>query len=270
MVLTPIIILLVETTAMAAEFIPNHEPDPDAPSGALSNLLIRGSIVEGDAERLAQLLVSYRVRRMPVIFLLDSPGGVLKEAMRMALIIDSVFGTTRVDNSIQMDVNPVERGFLCASACFYLYVAGAVRWPAIVPSSGQIGVHRPYFGQNPSLDLKKEIQSHDAIVASARIFLEHHRVPTRLIELSFSRSSTEIYWLNRNDLIDVGFMNFAIEEMAIRECKYLPQLSRQVFENSGTRQYSVIGESITCLNNLLAPSIKEAYARLTRGQRPWQ
>ena len=63
MVLTPIIILLVETTAMAAEFIPNHEPDPDAPSGALSNLLIRGSIVEGDAERPAPLRPAHVVHR---------------------------------------------------------------------------------------------------------------------------------------------------------------------------------------------------------------
>lgn len=104
-------------------------------SGSEMALLIQGEIVSGDSARLITALATAEARytdhRMRAIAL-DSPGGNVVEAAKMAFIIHS-----------RGFVTAVPKGAVCASACVLLFAAGSRK---IVSAGAALGVHGAAIG----------------------------------------------------------------------------------------------------------------------------
>lgn len=92
-------------------------------------VLIRGSIQKGDYDRLIQFVRHPdNYGRFARTVYLDSPGGDVAEAIKIANLLDKSYAATHVAS-----------GARCYSACFILWMSGVARH---VSSGATLGVHR--------------------------------------------------------------------------------------------------------------------------------
>jgi hypothetical protein len=92
---------------------------------------IEGKITSGDADKLESLLTS----SPPFVFLLQSPGGNLLEAMTMGRLLRASFASIETKRSKCGGPN---QAVCCASACALVYLGAARRKPGDL-----LGLHRP-------------------------------------------------------------------------------------------------------------------------------
>ncbi len=194
-------------------------------------LLIEGNIAAGDADRMYQQLISGRVVARVE---LNSPGGDVVEALRMAALISGLKVPTKVP--------PTK---ICASACFFLYLAGEPRegaeevvdWGALVPknkndseTSGRIGLHRPFLSKEffSKVDAQKASKSQATLMKDVSAYLESKLVPRQLIELMMNRPSTDVYWMTGKDLMTLGEYSPDREELFTAKCGYDRKAQAQI------------------------------------------
>lgn len=170
-------------------------------------LRISGEITKGDFARFATILK----QRDPFFSLyLDSAGGDVGEAIKIGDLVKNIgLGTS------------VQRGDICASACFFIWMYGAPRYASFLnvqKNEYAIGLHRPYT-LNPKVDQKSLDRQRDVQKVIASV-LEENFIPRRLIDVMMSRSSREIYWLNGEDIDQLGEYTPQIQEILISKCDY--------------------------------------------------
>jgi hypothetical protein len=144
--------------------------------------------------------------RVSAIFL-ASPGGDLIEAMKMGRLIRKL----RLRTEVPSDLPPPDRekaeatlknpkaSFVCASACFFIFVAGIDRdrW-FFAPI---LGIHRPYLSE---ADLKK-LSGNQAIASAVQLrtlvedYLKEMGVPTKYAELMFSIPKDQVRFIKESD-----------------------------------------------------------------------
>lgn len=177
-------------------------------------MLLSGEIRPGDAEEVASNLG----KNTTVLLLLNSMGGNVAEAMKIALLIKGARLMTMVDS-----------GGFCASSCFFLYLAGYSRSAATANEDGTlpkrryakmgyVGIHRPYL-KAPSGD-QVSIRKQEEVMRKVRSYLVSEAVPQHLIDEMMSRPSNDIYWLSERDQEFIGDYNAGIEETLISKCGF--------------------------------------------------
>lgn len=203
---------------------------------------LTGKIEVGDSTRLRALF------REPTpagfhynTLLLDSPGGDVAEALRIASVVrEAMLETTTMRSVGDIDTRALRSGdklprmhWPCVSACFLVWVAGAERTSlsTVDPEHGPVGIglHRPYFApaayNNPASQVA-EMQQQAA--AAMREYLRREQIPESFIEKMLDRSSREIYWLHESG--DEWALNGRaawFEEMMIARCGYDPIYDRR-------------------------------------------
>jgi hypothetical protein len=173
-----------------------------------------GLITTGDADKLINVL---RMQKYGLGYIdLDSPGGDVAEAIKMAEIIKPLYPNVRV-----------APGRYCASACVFLWLVGTSR-EATAPENvqrltklglkpaGTLGLHRPYLKNFDSVSNKQS-----EVMRQVQTYLESQMVPRRLVDLMMSRPSNDIYWLNSKDLQEFGSYRPEVEEFLINKCGYV-------------------------------------------------
>jgi hypothetical protein len=180
-----------------------------------NDFLLSGEIRKGDAEKLAKAFM--QARPYPMRLTLNSPGGEVEEALRIVSLV----------KALRLPITEVEGGGTCASACFFIYLAGDMRNAAGTIDGvrasqiiGYIGLHRPYVKSDStkrdgSTDAEK--RQHDLIQIISS-YLRNEDVHQRLIDLMMSRSSADIYWMTRDDIVELGYDRPALEELLISRC----------------------------------------------------
>lgn len=181
-----------------------------------SYLLLSGEIQKGDAEKLAKILVLSH----PFVthLYLDSLGGDVEEALRIASLAKALHLTTVVAS-----------GGTCASACFFIFLAGdsrtalgAIDGRMKKSSFGYIGLHRPHLKSDPakkSGSKDAETRQHE-VMKKTGTYLRDEDVPQRLIDLMMSRPSNDIYWMTQDDIDQLGSFSPGYEELLISRCGY--------------------------------------------------
>lgn len=192
----------------------------------MMTLALSGEIKTGDAKKLLALLLDPKSPGR-VGLTVNSPGGSVDEAIKIAKLVKSLY----------MDVRVKSNGY-CASACFFIFLAGSGREassaeymdPAArrdleaglrkqgfreVVVAGFVGLHRPFLTRIDSLNNKQS----DAM-RSVASYLEGELLPRRLIDLMMSKPSNDIYWLTQDDLDEIGDYPPAQEEYLIQKCGY--------------------------------------------------
>jgi hypothetical protein len=160
-----------------------------------------GPIEPGDSLRFHEFLDAILDPENITTFALNSPGGVILEALDMADDLGTVHRITFVP----------DKG-TCASACFYLFAAGERRMVAATARVGVHGAYNPRTGKDAS----------DTTIAMAK--REHllNNIPDRIVVKMVLTPSNDISWLDR---VDLAAMNVEVIEPKARTASTPPAAS---------------------------------------------
>lgn len=188
------------------------------------DLTLSGEIKTGDAKKLLAMLLDPKSPYFSGV-IVNSPGGSVDEAIKIAKLVKSLYTPVSVDPN----------GY-CASACFFIFLAGSgrsaspaelmgtaerrvqdesLRKHGLPPTPGSVGLHRPFLTRIDGLNNKQSDGMR--FVAS---YLEGELLPRRLIDLMMSKPSNDIYWLKDDDLAGLGDYPPEQEEYFIQKCGY--------------------------------------------------
>ena len=165
-------------------------------AGNTVGIVIEGGIEPGDYERFRSAVHDFGPSVRTVY--LRSKGGNVVEAMKIGDLIRRL----RLDTDAPLklpgrqsncfEASPKNSSnCICASACFLVYAAGSNR------HGNHLGLHRPYLpaATATTMDESDHDQTHRAISETVRSYLMQMDVPIRFIDLMFSRSSRQIYFV---------------------------------------------------------------------------
>lgn len=243
------------------------------------SVTLSGPIVPGDAERLAEKFMAVRPVRLsasttyyayPNTLYLNSPGGDVREAIRLAELVTAL--------GLTVAVAPNGAG-ACASSCFLIYVAAVERQAAGADTIrvegtkgnlGPLGVHRPYLrdiANGPSGAREQE-----EVMIAIRAHLAKFSVGHSLIDKMMSHASNDIYWLNSEDVRSLGSFSPGVEEQLIAKCGYNAKResrlsAREYIESSKTGAVRCV---TTYMTEMYDPLKRTVVDRLRQGWRPWK
>lgn len=189
------------------------------------SIIITGELVSGDSEKLATLLNLGPLNVSPRV-ILNSLGGSVQESMQIAALVKAYFITTLVG-----------KGSVCASACFFIFLAGDERIAAGVVDGvrtkniaiGYLGLHRPYLNpKSLKADSDSNVKLQQKMIDEVATYLKKEHVSQRLIDEMMSRPSNDIYWMTPSDIEQLGVYNPGVEELLIARCGYSRQWSRDM------------------------------------------
>ena len=158
-------------------------------------VMMKGPIEEGDFERLAAYL-----NGNPAAFLfffmkglyLDSPGGDVREALKIASFIEQNFIDTIV-----------ESGSTCASSCFLIFSAGSRR---VMKQGAKIGVHRITLSAY-ELDIAKTESIVQPTAENVEKYLRRTGMPSRVLEKMNETPASSVYWVTFDWLLNEGILS---------------------------------------------------------------
>lgn len=243
---------------------------------AVTQVSLFGPIEAGDTEKLLATL-----KELPDVthLTLNSPGGSIVEAVKMAEIV----------RKLALNSEVARNGY-CASACFFLFIAGTGRTasPAELMSvseqnkyqqlqkqvtghvramPGFVGLHRPYISKVAGVDPNQA-----AIMRRVKDYLDLNLLPRRLIDLMMSRASNEIYWLTDDDLMEIGEYSPSQEEYFIQQCSYVKNyvFKAVALSNRGQRERALAAgdRANECLSPLIDAIREEGRKALNQGWQP--
>jgi hypothetical protein len=238
------------------------------------NIALTGEIVKGDAEHLAETIakippIAGKFYLLPETLMLNSEGGDVNEALKIASLTKALYLNTAIA--------PDGYG-VCASSCFFVFIAGQERWASGVDqlrnegvrgNMGPIGVHRPYFKMvkgGPDSAQKQE-----NLMRAVSVYLNEERVPQSIIETMMSRASNDIYWLQSKDLQLLGKYKAGYEEELVAKCgfntKKIDQMNAKEWIESSKQGVLACARRY---NSETYTPLRDANAeKLRHGWRPW-
>jgi ATP-dependent protease ClpP protease subunit len=207
-----------------------------------------GDILPGDAERFRRFMLANlkRFQDSSRTVVLSSNGGDVVEALKIHKILKAMY----------VNIYAYRRGgeHKCASACFFIYLAGVYRFAA----AGDLGIHRAYF--DPSVtselsvrDAEKRQEELRAMVAK---ILSEDAVPQNLIERMNRTSSSEIYWLSREEIDSIGVRPAWYEEALMARCGLDKHLENEMlYTDANSPRWNVLAPQYK--RNLMRVSLCE-------------
>ncbi len=230
--------------------------------------VLEGKIEPGDYDKLRTVYGDVRANQFYLGSLkanelyLASPGGDLAEAMKIGRLVRALklhtIVPSRWDDPHTFDVMVIEHelkepkvNYMCASACFFIFVAGVER-TADLGSDAILGIHKPYLSAS---DLK--IQSGDQAITSANQvrtivenYLKEMGVPTKYADLMFSTPKDKVRWVGNADFnADLEGVIPALRDWLAARCDKRTDVEKAMWEKMMTDrrpigQYSAAERSI--------------------------
>jgi hypothetical protein len=161
----------------------------------LGGVTIEGRIAPGDFVKFASLVLATRGAN---VVWLASPGGNLSEALRIGGLIRQLALEVRapVDRARPLVFLQDADNNTCASACFFLYVAGVNRQGSV------LGIHKPALPADEyfAIGLDGSVAAHRRIEEATATYLEQMGAPARYASLILTTSSREMVWLSPDDI----------------------------------------------------------------------
>jgi len=208
--------VLTVRTADAADI--RLDPSREQPKGAV----LEGKIESGDFDKFKNFILN---GDNVVEIYLASPGGNLNEAIKIGLLIRLLKLSTvvpsraltshdRIAAAARHNLKNSAANYMCASACFFIFVAGIHR---SADNSGEaiLGIHRPSLSADESKRLGfDQVTSADNQVRRAiENYLKAMNVPAKYAEDMYSVPKHKIQWI-RFDEFQAGFRGFIPEVKA--------------------------------------------------------
>lgn len=206
----------------------------------LPGITIEGQIEAGDYARFLALVLATKGANNVY---LASPGGDFLESLRIGRLIRALNMTTTIYfPGIRLN-DPSNR--VCASACFFLFVAGVRRSyveDALDPASfdNLLGVHRPYLAREhyQAIGLGEAAKAHRWLRDTVSSYLKEMSVPNpdRYVSMIMSTDSGDIEWLPKEEVdrdLD-GFVD-QYDEWFRANCPRTTESQYEVFLRIGRR-----------------------------------
>lgn len=263
--------------------LPCFAMDASRRADQLSTVVLTGPIVAGDAERLVKTLLTSMYPGLSAVLQpqyrgaqtirLDSPGGSVEEAFKIANLVQALHVRTEVSG-----------GGKCASACFFIFLAGQERTAigfdpklGLVPyATGYVGLHRPYLAAETfkEEDASTSMKQQQQLMSRIRQYLGAENVPQMLVDAMMSRPSTDVYWLTDDDLESLGEYSPAYEELLIAKCGYDRKLTdryQSAILSNDLAAHRRAFEALSRIEECGSKGFDQAalMARLGKGWRPW-
>lgn len=179
-VVVPVVLAVCAASqAMAADIVLRPVNKSNPREGALA-IYYSGPVTPGDAQRLSRVIAQAEAGRRPILgIFLNSPGGLIREAILMAHDIRATGHTTIVASNYE-----------CASACFLLVAAGREK---LIFRGAKIGVHSAS---------EKGIETPDSAAATLSMAREAAQlgVPDSVIGHMVATRASGMQWLTRDEL----------------------------------------------------------------------
>ena len=181
------------------------------PNGRI--VVLEGRIEIGDLEKVRKA----SQEGAPTAIYLASPGGNLGEAMRIGALVRRLAWETRTAEG--PDVPPAiragvarsygvrdARNNVCASACFFIFVAGIYR------DGHVLGIHRPYMSpaELERISEKEASRRTDNVRTTVGHFLQRMGVPPAYLEEMYEVPKEKVRWLTEEE-IRADFRGFVPE-----------------------------------------------------------
>jgi hypothetical protein len=178
-------------------------------------MLIEGDIREGDHKNFIKYLLDHpEVTTVQ----LASKGGSITEAMKVGETIRTLYLQADAPSvrgkswmKLQNQTNAV-----CASACFFIFVAGVNR------SGYAIGIHRPYLTKDDykKMSLPETQNSFEVVKNKVGAYLTKMNVPTKYFDIMISARPEELRWLTQDE-VQQDFMGYipAVREFMNARCQ---------------------------------------------------
>ena len=188
-------VLVLNLVLAAAVTAADIRPAQSTDGSPLPGVTIEGLIAPGDFAKLAPLVLDAEGRS---VVWLASPGGNLSEALRMGALIRQLALEVRAPDDRSRPVVRLRdpENNTCASACFFLYVAGVRRQGSV------LGIHKPSLPADEyfSLGLDGSVTAHRRIQEATADYLDQMGVPSRYAAMMMAESSTDMIWLAPEDV----------------------------------------------------------------------
>ena len=237
-------------------------------------VILEGEIEGGDFEKLRSEII---LRGGIYSIYLASPGGNLAEAMKIgrlvrALKLETVVPAGYPVNSREKRIAELNlkepKNYMCASACFFVFVAGVSRRADGDGSDPILGIHRPYLSAN---DLKA-LNVDQALTMATRTrtiverYLREMDIPAKYADQMFSISKDELKWIT-GDEFDDNFNGFipGLKDWIDARCDKRTDLEKQTQEklrhqhSPATASESAILRGISMKDNSLMCGIELRY-----------
>ncbi len=213
-----------------------------------SGAILEGKIKAGDFDKLRSFI--FDGDGAENIFLV-SPGGDLAEAMKIGRLVrqlklttsipDKLRPASRFDSKYQKEwiarynLKDLKANYMCASACFFVFVAGIHREVAgwLSDLEPVLGIHRPYLSEN---DLRA-LSSDKAIAVGTRTrvvvedYLKEMGVPAKYADQMFSAPKNEVRWI-KNDEFEADFNGFipGLKDWVDARCDKRTEIEKRIWE----------------------------------------
>lgn len=180
-----------------------------------SHFTISGQIVKGDFKKTLKLIIKepININLFMIGVFLDSPGGDVNEAMRIAGLVSESFGSTFV-----------EKDAACFSACTLIWAGGVSR-----STQGKLGVHRLSLARN-EISVTKTEKLISPATQSVEGFLNKMGIPRKIIDKMNETPPSDLFiidrrWLVQEDLINTIDYRPTFLDVAEKQCGQSPYLS---------------------------------------------
>ena len=192
----------------------------DPSSAATKGAVFEGKIEAGDFEKFKGFILN---NEKTTELYLASPGGDLNEAVKIGLLVRALKLWTVVPSktltdqrrdlaAARHDLKDAKDDYKCASACFFIFVAGVHR-----SSDDQgppiLGIHRPSLAKNDlsRFNIDQKTMADARMRAAVEKYLKLMDVPSKYAENMYSVPRGSIRWI-RYDEFQADFAGFISED----------------------------------------------------------
>jgi hypothetical protein len=176
------------------------------------SIILEGTVVPGDYDKLRQLIDENCPSKSwntscPREIYLASPGGNVTEAIKIGRLVRTLRLGTQVPQDATADLRQAMLGalklqdpkanYLCASACFFIAVAGIEREPTLEIEKPILGMHRPFMtdADLKTLSANQVIASASQVRIVVEAYLKEMGVPLKYADIMFSIPKDQIRWI---------------------------------------------------------------------------
>jgi hypothetical protein len=226
--------VLGSATLGAAEI--RVDPSREGAAGAV----LEGKIVAGDFDKLVSFILN---GHRAVQIYLASPGGNLAEAMKIGRLVRTLKMSTVVPSkaltnqnrdliAAQHDLEDPKADYMCASACFFIFIAGIHRSYDLA-GPAMLGIHRPSLSEKSvkALSLEQASETADRVQTLVEKYLRDMGVPSKYGEDMYLEPAGKIQWI-RNDEFEADFDGFIpqLRDWANARCEKLTDAEKRIGE----------------------------------------
>jgi hypothetical protein len=185
------------------------------------SVIVEGKIEAGDYDKLRSIYgeryqseFSFGLIGVNVLSL-ASPGGDLAEAMKIGRLVRALKLITAAPSRnpflSHLDMGSVGEGlhtlknpqanYMCASACFFIFVAGIKRTAADGSDEAILGIHKPYLSDSDlrMLGGDQAIASANRLRTTVENYLKEMGVPAKYADMMFAVPKDEVRWIGSAD-----------------------------------------------------------------------